>query len=396
MYYFFRKWCTSPQHAGQRHIVAHDPGAPFNTLPELPPTPQFETPAVLRATTAARVALEELRVSGGLIPNQGVLINTIPLLESRASSEIENIVTTSDALFRFAHLNVQAADPATKEALRYRAALKDGFASLKEKPLSTSTAIRVCSRVKGTPMELRRIPGTQLRNAQTHDVIYTPPEGEALLRTMLSNWERFLHPSDGQVMLDPLIRMAIAHYQFEAIHPFIDGNGRTGRILNLLMLVQFGLLHEPVLYLSRFILEHRDDYYRGLAAVTARGAWEDWILYMLRAVEDTARWTTAKIHEIVKLRLATAERLKQDLPRLYRWELVDVLLTQPYSRIENVMDKLDVKRQAAARTLNKLVEVGMLDEIRIGRDKLFLYRQYLNVLLSDSGPQRSGQSAPIL
>ena len=193
--------------------------------------------------------------AGRLLPNQDVLINTIPLLEARASSEIENIVTTADQLFRYAQPGRETlADPATREALRYRTALRRGVESLKRRPLATATAVEVCRTLRGVKLDVRRVPGTALVNEGTGEVVYTPPEGEALLRTRLANWVRFLHDSED---VDPLIRMAVAHYQFEAIHPFSDGNGRTGRILNLLVLVEQELLDLPVLYLSRAIIRQR-------------------------------------------------------------------------------------------------------------------------------------------
>ncbi len=208
------------------------PERPYNTLPPLPPTGDLETKTVLRRCITARAALGELKQAAELIPNQAILINTLPLLEAQASSEIENIVTTTDRLFQHVGHD-ESTDPATKEALRYRQALLEGFRALQHLPIHTATAESVCSRIRGVQMQVRRVPGTKLGNTATGEVIYTPPEGEALLRTLLANWEQFLH---NETELDPLIRMAVAHYQFEAIHPFTDGNGRTGRVLNSLFL----------------------------------------------------------------------------------------------------------------------------------------------------------------
>ena len=253
-------------------MAKFDPSRPYNELPKLPPKADIETRGILKACIDARAAVAALRQAGTLIPNQGVLINTIPLLEAQASSEIENIVTTTDALFKYAQIDSEKADPTTKEALRYRTALRLGVESLKMKPLGTSTAVGVCSTIKGRQMEIRRVPGTALTNPAKNAVIYTPPAGEALLRKKLANWERFIHE---QTEVDPLIRMAVAHYQFEAIHPFTDGNGRTGRVLNQLMLVEQGLLDLPVLYLSRYIIGNKADYYRLLLAVTRDAPWEN-------------------------------------------------------------------------------------------------------------------------
>jgi len=217
---------------------------PHNQLPALPPAHDLESKAVLKACITARAALAELKQAAELIPNQTMLINTIPLLEAKDSSEIENIVTTTDQLFQ--HVQGDGtADHATKEALRYRSALQRGFLSLKDRPLCTATAVEICRTLKGADMDIRRTPGTQLANDRTGEVIYTPPEGEARLRDLLANWERFLH---NQTELDPLIRMAVGHYQFEAIHPFIDGNGRTGRVVNILYLIQEELLRLPKIY----------------------------------------------------------------------------------------------------------------------------------------------------
>ncbi len=362
--------------------MSFDPRRPYDELPDLPPPADIETKALLKACIEARAALAELKSVGAAIPNQAVLINTIPLLEAQASSEIENIVTTSDALFRFAQ-DEQAADPATKEALSYRAALREGFASLKERPLSTGTAVRVCSRLKNRDMDIRRVPGTALTNAATGEVIYTPPEGEALLRQKLANWERFIHEATD---IDPLIRMAVAHYQFEAIHPFLDGNGRTGRVLNLLLLVEQELLHQPVLYLSRYILRQRTEYYRLLLAVTRDGAWDEWIAFMLAAVTETSHWTRDKIRAIEQLLGLAIEFVRTHASKIYSRELVDALFVQPYCRIQNLVDGGIAKRQTASVYLKHLAELGMLVEVKVGREKLFLHPNFVRLLTSDDHP----------
>lgn len=302
--------------------------------------------------------------------------------EISTSSEIENIVTTSDALFRFAQ-DEQAADPATKEALSYRAALREGFDSLRDRPISTGTAVRVCSRLKNRDMDIRRVPGTALANAATGDVIYTPPAGEALLRQKLANWEQFIHADTD---IDPLIRMAVAHYQFEAIHPFLDGNGRTGRVLNLLLLVEQGLLDQPVLYLSRYILHQRVDYYRLLLAVTRDGAWEEWIAFMLAAVTETAHWTSGKIRAIQRLHVEATDFVRTNAPRIYSRELVDALFVQPYCRIQNLVDADIAKRQTASVYLKQLTDLRMLVEVKLGREKLFLHPHLVRLLTSEDHP----------
>jgi Fic family protein len=362
-------------------MIGFNPSQPYDALPPLPPAADIESRRVLKACIRARAALGALKEATGLIPNPAVLINTIPLLEAQASSEIENIVTTADALFRHAQFDDDSADPQTKEALRYRTALSEGFKALHERPLSTATAEKVCSRIKGREMAIRRVPGTALRNRETGETIYTPPVGETLIRDKLANWERFLHEHPD---IDPLVRMAVGHYQFEAIHPFADGNGRTGRILNLLFLISENLLDLPVLYLSRYILKHRADYYRLLNGVTGNAAWEDWIVYMLDAVAETAVWTTDKIHAITQLIQHTVDYARTAMPKIYSRELLWVIFVQPYCRIQDVIGTGIAQRQTASVYLKTLVDVGILQELKIGREKLFIHPKFADLLTRDS------------
>jgi Fic family protein len=360
--------------------MAFDVAKPYNTLPPLPPAADIESRAILKACIEARAALAELKQAGELIPNQAVLINSIPLLEAQASSEIEDVVTTTDRLFQFADDREALADPATKEALRYRTALREGFESLSRHPLTTRTAVAICRTIKGIDVDVRRTPGTALMNDRTGEVIYTPPEGETLIRDKLANWERFLHDADP---IDPLVRMAIGHYQFEAIHPFADGNGRTGRVLNLLYLVDRKLLDIPVLYLSKAIIEAKRDYYRLLLAVSREGAWEPWILFMLDAVCRTARWTTSRIKAIRTLIDETASRMRQETPGIYSRELTELIFVQPYCRIANVVDAGLAQRQTASVYLKQLVDIGLLREVKAGREKLFINPRLLQALRGD-------------
>ena len=355
------------------------PDAPYNALPDLPPAMDLETRLVLKQCIPARAALAELKQAAGLIPNQGMLINTLPLLEAQASSEIENIVTTTDKLFQFQNID-ERADPITREALRHSSALLEGFHALKRHPLNTRTAEQVCTRIKGIQMQVRRIPGTALASGRSGTVIYTPPVGEDLLRTKLANWERFLHEA---LDVDPLIRMAVGHYQFEAIHPFTDGNGRTGRVLNSLFLIQEGLLTLPILYLSRYIIANKADYYRLLIGVTREQAWEAWVLYILKGVEETATWTTAKIAAIRSLQAMTVEHVKQAAPKIYSHELVDLIFELPYCRIQNVIDRNIARRQAASRYLKQLSDIGVLKEVTAGREKLFIHPKLMQLLTRD-------------
>ena len=353
------------------------PHRPHNALPALPPAVDLETKAVLKRCVTARVALADLNRAADQIPNPRMLEISLPLLEAQASSEIENIITSADTMFR--HLRAQeAADPATREALRYRTALFEGFAGLKAGPLRAETAERVCSRIKGTPMHVRRDPGTVI--AGPAGIVYTPPVGETRIMELLANWEDFLHGADE---IDPLVRMAAAHYQFEAIHPFTDGNGRTGRALNTLFLVEQGLLSRPILYLSRHIIAHRAEYYRLLLDVTRAGAWEPWLLYILQGVEETATWTTAKIEAVLRLRDETARFVRDRVPRIYRPALVDLLFEQPYCRIADLVDARIAERQTASRYLHTLVKIGVLRDRRLGREKLFFHPKLLGLLTEE-------------
>jgi Fic family protein len=361
-----------------------EPRRPFNELPLLPPASELETFPVLKACIAARAALAELKAVGALIPDQAVVINSIPLLEAQASSEIENIVTTSDRLFRFAGQGQgTGADPATKEALRYRTALAEGFRRLSTRPLATVSAVEICRAIKGADIDVRSTPGTALVNDATGEVIYTPPEGPGRLRDLLANWERYLH-SEGQGT-DPLVRLAVQHYQFEAIHPFGDGNGRTGRVLNLLYLVEQGLLDIPVLYLSRAIIRRKHDYYGLLLAVTTDGAWEPWLLFMIEAVRETAQWTTAKVRAIRDLLDETVERIRRDAPRIYSRELAEIIFVQPYCRISNLVEAGIAQRQSASVYLKTLAGIGVLDEMKVGRERLFINPPLLTLLTGDHG-----------
>mgnify|MGYP001826483046 CR=1 FL=1 len=350
---------------------------PYNTLPLLPPKKEVETKAVLKKCITARAALAELKQASDLIPDARMLVNTLPLLEAQASSEIENIITTTDSLFEYASLGENRADPATKEALRYRTALREGVEYLQSRPLGTRLAEQLCSRIKGVEMSVRKVPGTALANERTGSIIYSPPEGEELIRQKLGNWETYLHQQDD---IDALIRMAVAHYQFEAIHPFTDGNGRTGRLLNILYLVEQQLLTLPILYLSRYVIQHKDDYYTKLLGVTTDQSWENWILYVLNGVEETSNWTRKKISAIRELLEHTNQYVRQIAPDVHSRELIDLIFTQPYCRIANVVEADIAKRQTASVYLKRLTEVGVLQEMKAGRDKLFIHPKLVSVI----------------
>ncbi|MGI9272056.1 MAG: protein adenylyltransferase Fic [Woeseiaceae bacterium] len=358
-----------------------NPEIPNNTLPDLPPPLELiESTAILKKCISARVALAELKQAAELIPNAAVLVNTLPLLEARASSEIENIVTTTDKLFEFADIAEDRADAATKEALRYRSALFEGTKMVRRRMLTTDMAIHICSTIKGMELDIRAESGTRLKNRMSGEVIYTPPEGQKLLIAKLDNWAEFMHHSTD---IDPLVRLAVQHYQFEAIHPFSDGNGRTGRILNILFLVEHGLLDTPILYLSRYIIRNKAAYYRLLQEVTRDQAWTQWVMFILDGVEETCTWTTEKIKAIRELMEHTAEFVQFKMPKTYTWELVELLFKQPYCRIGNLVDAGIAKRQTASVYLKQLCDAGILKEVKSGRENIFVHPKYIELLTGE-------------
>jgi len=351
--------------------MAFDPAVPYNSLPLLPPGGEIETKAVLKQVAAAGRSLAELKGLGATIPNQSILVNSLVLREAKASSEIENVVTTNDALFKAFTAGSSDIDPATKEVLRYRAALWEGFSALKKHGLMTTNLfIRLAQVIKESQAGLRVLPGTVIQNTRTGAVLYTPPIGESVIRDKLKNLEEYIHAEDET---DPLIKLAIIHYQFEAIHPFSDGNGRTGRIINSLFLVSRGLLDQPVLYLSKYIIENKSEYYRLLHAVTAQGKWEDWILYMLEGIRVTAIETREKIIAIRTLLDRTLEIGRTKLPgKVYSKELIELLFHQPYTKTQNVVDAGIAERKTAAVYLRELEKIGVLRSLKSGKEVLFL------------------------
>lgn len=372
--------------------MSWEPERPYNDLPDLPPSIPLETRPVLKATVTARAAVAALDQAALLLPNPWVLLNAASLLEAQASSEIENIVTTADALFKFAQTE-DASDQATKEALRYRSALFEGVTAIRKRPLTFGISESVCSRIKNREMTIRKLAGTRIANPTTRAIVYSPPEGAEVIRDKLANWESFVHGADD---LDPLVRMAVGHYQFEAIHPFHDGNGRTGRIINILMLIEARLIQQPILYLSRYIIRHKNDYYRLLREVTAAGAWEEWILYMLDAVEGTARSTLVKISAIRETQAEIHEAARRATPGGRNADFLAVLFEQPYCRIANVMERCGVSRPTATAWLNQLVEVDLLRSVKLGRDRLFVNHRFLDVLVRDELAEGSPSTNPPL
>ena len=359
--------------------MSFDPQSPYNELPLLPPELELETKRVLKKAISANTALAELKGAGGLIPNQAVLIQAIGLQEAKLSSEIENIVTTDDELYRAFANEGYKADPHTKEVLRYNEALWRGYDLVKSKnrPLTTNVFEELFSIIKQSDAGVRKTPGTKLANNRKK-IIYTPPEGEQLLRDKLGNLEKYIYADD---KVDPLIKLAVIHYQFEAIHPFTDGNGRTGRILNILYLIDQGLLDIPILYLSRFIIDKKNDYYAGLRKVTEEGAWEKWVLFMLEAVENTARKTRGKILAIRDLMQRDVETVREKLPKIYSKDLLELLYHQPYCKIQFLEKAGIAKRQTASTYLKELERVGVLKAVKTGRDIYYINVDFLELLI---------------
>ncbi len=357
-------------------MMSFDRNRPNNDLAKLPPDIEIETKAVLKQSIAANKALSELKGYAQTLPNQAILINGIVLQEARLSSEIENIVTTNDDLYQ-ASGDELIANPHTKEVLHYREALWQGFYSLSKRPLSVNTFIEIFQIIKQSNAGIRKTTGTKITNGQ--EVLYTPPEGEDVIRHKLSDLEQFIHADDE---IDLLVKMAIVHYQFEAIHPFIDGNGRTGRIVNILYLVEKSLLDIPVLYLSQYIIQNKKEYYEGLRQVTEEQAWESWVIYMLKAIETTAIQTKAKIHNIKKLMEDTQERAKAGAGKAYSKELTELIFEQPYCKVKFLEERKIAKRQTAAEYLKTFESIGLLRSQKVGREVYYINDALIEILIN--------------
>jgi Fic family protein len=360
-------------------VMGFDRNLPYNDLPLLPPATDLESREILRNAISANRALAELKGMGATIPNPNILINSLILQEAKHSSEIENVITTNDALYKAFSAQTSKIDPATKEVLHYREALWEGFTQMQKKGLlTTNLFIHMVQTIKQNTAGIRTTPGTKIANPQTGKVVYTPPEGETMIRNKLANLEAWLHePGD----IDPLVKLAVLHYQFEAIHPFSDGNGRTGRLINILYLAQQNLLDQPVLYLSKYIIDHKADYYRLLRAVTEKEEWQPWILFMLSVVEQTADSTRQRIAAIRQLLEITLQKAKTKLPaRVYSKELIELLFHQPYTKVRTIVDAGIVQRKAAAEYLKELEAIGILKSQTIGKEKLYLNIDLFNLL----------------
>ena len=354
---------------------------PYNDLPLLPPSIELETKLVLKQAIAANKALAELRCSGAWLPNQGIFIQALTLQEAKLSSEIESIVTTHDDLYRAFSSTMPSASPQTKEVLHYKEALWHGFEHIvsKQLPISTNLIEELFKIVKQLDGGIRKTTGTKLKNPQTGEIVYTPPEGENVIRGLLANLEIFINTNDLDD-LDPLVKLAVMHYQFEAIHPFGDGNGRVGRILNILFLVHHQLLDIPVLYLSKYIIENKNDYYKNIRRVTENHDWEPWILYILNAIIETSKATHQKILAIQTLMGEVAEKLKANAPKIYSLDLVRIIHQQPYCKISFLVDAGIAQKQTASKYLQTLGELDILVPFKRGREIYYINNKLFDIL----------------
>ena len=342
-----------------------------------PPREPVETLAVMRALVAAHRHLAELKGVARTIPNEGLLVSTLTLQEAQKSSEIENIITTQDALYR-QRVEPGQADPASKEVARYVDGLQVGLSAVRRTGLLTvNTIVEVQAVLEGNTAGFRKTPGTVLRNEQTGEVVYQPPSPEHVPRLM-SQLEQFLHD---EVSFDPLIRMAIAHHRFESIHPFYDGNGRTGRIINVLSLVRDGLLDSPILYLSRYISQTKARYYEELQAVRNTGEWESWLIYLLRGVAVTAAQTTQLVEAIGHLLRSHKQRIRAR-HRFYSQDLINNIFRHPYTKVAFLTHDLGVSRATATRYLDALAADGVLDKHRLGRQNYYVNRDLVTLLFN--------------
>jgi Fic family protein len=353
--------------------------APHYHLEKLPPLREkVETIEILRQTNKSTAALAELKGIAKTIPNQAMLINAIVLQEAKDSSEIENIITTQDELYKALTVNKTHISPETKEVVNYRKAIFHGFSLAKSQGfLRVNDIVSIQQELVNNTAGIRSTPGTVLKNDTTGEIVYTPPQDKAEILDLLTN---FINHFNQQDDLSPLINLAILHYQFESIHPFYDGNGRTGRILNILYLILNELVDVPILYLSSYIIANKPEYYRLLNQTNRTGKWEEWIMFMLKAVENTSKDTITRITDIKNQLDSTIIKVQEKAPKLYRKELVELLFEQPYSKIEFVVNKLGVERKAASRYLKELEDIGIVESQKVGRETLYINKELIEIL----------------
>nr|VFJ54269.1 MAG: Fic family protein [Candidatus Kentron sp. DK]VFJ55829.1 MAG: Fic family protein [Candidatus Kentron sp. DK] len=349
-------------------------------LQPLPPAVELESRAILRQLSLAHRYLAELKGMATTIPNESILINTLTLQEAKDSSEVENIITTHDELYRDSLFRDYARNPAAKEVNDYATALRVGFEKIREDGLITVNRLLEIHRVlEQNDAGLRKLPGTELKNERTGEIVYTPPQDYETIITLMSNLERFINDSE-MLDADPLVKMAVIHYQFESIHPFYDGNGRTGRILNILYLVAQRLLDIPILYLSRYIIRTKDAYYRKLQAVRDEEAWEAWIRHILEGVEQTAWETIGLIREIKLLMQEYKHRIRSEFPKIYSQDLLNNLFRHPYTKIEFVQRNLRISRITATKYLEQLSQAGFIEKHKMGRNNYYVNQRLFSLL----------------
>jgi Fic family protein len=354
-----------------------DKSRPFNDLPLLPPKTDLETKEILTKTIKASRALAQLNGAIRNLPNPGLFLDTLHLQEAKASSEIENILTTNDDLYRAVVADKKFDNPATKEVINYKEAIWLGLKSLETKPfISTNLCIEIVQCIKQNSAGIRTSPGTTLSNIKG-EIIYTPPSGEDIIREKMANLETFINENES---IDPLIKMAISHYQFEAIHPFSDGNGRTGRILLLLQLKLEQLLDIPALFLSEYIIKNKDTYYKGLRAVTENNDWSMFIIYMLDMVEHTASKGLERLESIIQLMDTTGQEIKEKLPKVYSKDLVEVIFKLPYTKRQNLIDIGLGTPKTVGNYLIALEKKGFLKSVKVGKEKLYLNQPLMSIL----------------
>lgn len=348
----------------------------------LPPDlSKIETIEVLRQVAKSSLAIAELKGVAETIPDQQMLVNAIILKEAKDSSEIENIITSTDELYVALNSSGSTVSSETKEVVSYRRSIMLGFEILsKQGFVRVNDIIAIQKDLIQNNAGLRTTPGTVLKNDKTGEVVYTPPQDIEEINQLLTNFIKHYNDASLRNGVSPLIWLGILHYQFESIHPFYDGNGRTGRILNILYLIMNDLLEIPILYLSSYIIHHKNEYYRLLNQLNKGGSWEDWIMFMLKAVEETSKSTMNQIKEINELLNVTIEKVKRLAPKIYSKEFIELLFEQPYSKIEYVIDRLGVERKTASRYLNKLQTVGILEKRKIGKEYLFINSELLKLL----------------
>ena len=353
---------------------------PFNDLPILPPAKEFiESVIILKQLVKSSVALAELKGIINILPNPEILLNAVILKEARASSEIENVITAQDRLYQALSAKGNQIDTSTKEVLRYREAMLFGYRTIQNKNILTiNTIIEIQQILEENNAGIRKLSGTALRNSVTGKVIYTPPDQTDVIKSLLSNMEKFINLDEDEI--PHLVKMAIQHYQFESIHPFYDGNGRTGRIINILYLIMSGLLNQPVLFLSGYIIEHKSAYYRLLQEVRTNNKWEDWILYILKGVEITAKETINQVTEINALFEQTKEKARKDIPKIYSKELIELLFEHPYSKSEYLENRLSISRITAAKYLKELENIGILQSKKVWKEMLYINTELFELL----------------